>query len=53
VIDAARKPILKTTYLAFVAPDHFVGPVAEKRRVEVNQINGFGVNGTQDFQVIA
>ena len=53
MVDSARKTVFKTTYLAFVAPNHLVGAVAEKRRVEVNQVNGFGFQGAENFQVIA
>ena len=49
VVDAARELVLETAYFAFVAPNYFIRPVAEKGRVEVNQINGFGINGTQNF----
>ena len=43
MVDSPAKTVFKAANLATVAPNNFVGSVAKKRRVEVNQVYAFAV----------
>lgn len=53
MVHAAAPPVHEGAHLAGVAPDDLVVAVGEERRVEVNEVNGRGVEGFEDFEVIA
>jgi hypothetical protein len=50
---AASPPVLKTADFSGVAPYYLIIPVAKKRRVKVNKVDGVRLYGLEDFEVVA
>jgi hypothetical protein len=53
VVDAARPSVLKTADFPRVSPDDLVIPVAEKRRVKVDEVYALRLHAFKNFEVVA
>jgi hypothetical protein len=49
MIHAAAPSVLEAAYFAFIAPDDFVGAVAEEWRVEIDKVYDLGFDSFEDF----
>jgi hypothetical protein len=49
---APGPPVLKTADFSGIAPDDFIIPVTEKRRVKVDKVDGVRLYGLEDFEVV-
>jgi hypothetical protein len=53
VFNAPRPTILETADFAIISLNDFIISVAEKRRIEINQIDRFAFQRLHDFQTVA
>jgi hypothetical protein len=53
MINAARPPVLKAADFPRVSPDNLVIAVAEKRRVEADEVYAVRFHVIEDFEVVA
>jgi hypothetical protein len=53
MVNAARPPVLKTADFPRVSPDNLVIAVAEKRRIEVDEVYAVRFHAFEDFEIVA
>ena len=53
VVDTACPAVFETTDFSFVSPDDFIISIAEKRRIEIDQIDRFFLQRLHNFQIVA